>query len=100
MWKATMSGFQFMKRLLNIESEMHYITVLNDVFLSLYAHLTGFAHSSFTAVFDIVIVFYHLSTDETLLEIRMDDAGTLGSLPSLAERPCGTSKPSPPSRLP
>ena len=62
--KATTSGFQFMnnaqfiifnyspplgevRRGLHVKSEMHDISVLNDVFLAFYTHLTCLADSSF-----------------------------------------------------
>ena len=61
---------------------MHDITVLHDVILTFDAHLAGFANGCFRAIADVIVVLDDLSTDETLLEVGVNDAGTLWSLPA------------------
>ena len=73
---------------LNVEAEVHDITVLYDVFLALYCELACFAYSSFGAVFDVVFVLDDLGTDESLLKVGVDDTCALRCLPSLVVGPC------------
>ena len=58
---------------------MHDVTILYDVLLALDAELTSLAYCSLRAILDIVIILDDLCTDESLLEVGMDDAGTLRS---------------------
>ena len=73
--------------LLHVESEVHDISILYDIFLAFHAHLAGFFHGGFRAVVDIVVVFDYFGTDESLLEVGMDHTGTLRGFPAFQERP-------------
>ena len=48
----------------------------------------GFANGSFRTQAHIVIIFDDFGTDKALFEIRVDNAGTLRSLPALVIGPC------------
>ena len=61
---------------------MHDVAILHHIFLTFNTHLTCLADSSLRAILDIVVVLDDLSTDKALLEIGMDDTGTLRSLPA------------------
>ena len=66
----------------DIEAEMHYIAVLNDIILAFQTELSRFLHLDFTAVCEKILTVVDLRTDETFFEIRMDYSGTAGSLVS------------------
>ena len=66
---------------------MHDVSVLHHVVLTFHTHLAGFADGGFRTVLDVVLILDDLRADEALLEVRVDDAGTLWCLPSAAERP-------------
>ena len=72
---------------LNIKPEVHDVAVLNDVCLTLDAHLASLADGGFRAILDIIVVLDDLGADEALLEVTVDDAGTLWSLHTLAISP-------------
>ena len=67
---------------------MHDVAVLHNIVFALDAQLAGFAHCSLRAVFDVVVILYHLGADKALLEVGVDYAGTLRSLPALVICPC------------
>ena len=62
---------------LYVETEVHDVTVLHDVFFAFYAQFSSFFHCCFRTVPDIIIVFYHFRTDESFFKIGMDHTGTL-----------------------
>ena len=62
---------------------MHDVTILNNVLFALDAHLACLADSSLRAILDIVVVLDDFSADKAFLEVGMDDASTLRSLPAL-----------------
>ena len=75
----------------DIEAEMHYIAILNDIILAFQTELSGFPDLDFTAVCEKILTVVDLRTDETFFEIRMDYSGTAGSLACLLHgksRPC------------
>ena len=59
---------------------MHYIAVLDDIFLSFDRHFAGFADSRLASERNIIFIFDHFGTDKAFLKIRVDDTGTLGRL--------------------
>ena len=66
---------------------MHDVAVFHHVFLAFHVELSGLTYGSLRAVTDKVVVLDDLRADKSLFEIRVDDTGTLRSLPSLVERP-------------
>ena len=66
---------------------MHHISVLHDIFLTLYTHLSGSTYSRLRLIFDKIIVADNLGTDKTLFKIRVDNSGRLGCLISFVNRP-------------
>ena len=72
---------------LYIETEMHDISILHNIFLTFDAHLSGLFNSSLGAISDIILVLDHLGTDKSFLEVRMDNTGALRSFPAFMERP-------------
>ena len=66
---------------------MHNVAVLNDIFFALDANLSGFAALAFAAKCNIVVILDNLGADEALLEVGMDDAGTLRGFTALDVRP-------------
>jgi len=62
---------------------VHDVAVLNDIILTLDGELACLADSSLRSVLDVVVILDYLGADESLLEVGVDDAGTLRSLPSL-----------------
>ena len=72
---------------LHVESEAHDVAVLHHVVLAFDAELAGLAHGGFGAVLDVVVVLDDLGADEALLEVGVDDAGTLRSLPAFVVGP-------------
>ena len=67
---------------------MHDVAILHDIILTFDAHLASFLDSSFAAILDVVVVLDDLGADEALLEVAVDNAGTLWSLHTLAISPC------------
>ena len=61
---------------------MHDVAVLNDIILTLDGELACLTDSSLRTVLDVVVILDYLGADESLLEVGVDDAGALGSLPS------------------
>src|SRR5690606_35753039 len=72
-------GYLFKQSASDVESEVHHIPVLDDVFLAFQAPFTGFLGTGFAVVLDEVIVGHHFGADEALLEVGVDDRGGLGS---------------------
>ena len=70
------SGMHF----LHVEAEMHYIAILHHIFLTLDTELAGLAHAGLASEGHIVVILDYLGTDKSLLEVGMDDTGTLWSL--------------------
>ena len=68
---------------LHVEAEVHDVAVLNDVVLALDGQLASLADSGLRAVLQVVVVLDDFGADKALLEVCVDDAGTLGSLPAL-----------------
>ena len=66
---------------------MHDVAVLHHIVLSFHTHLAGFANGSFRTILYIVLILNDFRTNEALLEVCVDDAGTLRSLPTSAESP-------------
>ena len=60
---------------------MHDVAVLHHIVLAFDAHLTSLANGSFGAILDVVVVLDDLGTNETFLEVGVDDTSTLRSLP-------------------
>ena len=71
----------------HVETEVHDVSVLDDVVLALDAHLAGLADGGLGAVVDVVVVLDDLGADETLLEVGVDDTGTLRGLPAFLVGP-------------
>src|SRR5438105_2374997 len=61
----------------DIETEMHDVAVLDDVLLSFEPHLPRLFRALLAAVSDVVAVRDRFGANESLLEIRVDDAGGL-----------------------
>src|SRR6202008_4336711 len=66
---------------------MHDIAIKDHVFLALKAEFAGFLGARFAIVFDIVRIGDGFRADETLFEIRMNDAGGGGRLGALGYGP-------------
>ena len=66
---------------------MHDVAVLHYIILALDRELASLAHSSLRTVLHVVVVLDYLGADEALLEVGVDDAGTLRSLPALVVCP-------------
>ena len=66
---------------------MHDVAILHDILLAFHREFSCLAHSSLGAIFDVVVVLDDLGTDEALLEVCVDDPGTLRSLPALVIGP-------------
>ena len=62
---------------------MHDVAVFHHVFLAFHVEFSGLTYGSFRAIVDKVVVLDDLRADKSLFEIRVDDTGTLRSLPSL-----------------
>ena len=62
----------------DVESEVHYITVLHDVVFAFDRQAAGVADGRFAAKADVVVVFDDFGADESFLEVGVDDAGTFG----------------------
>ena len=72
---------------LYIEEEVHNITILNNIFFSFDTHFTGLFNRSLRTIFNVIVILYNLSTNETFLKVGVNNTCTLGSFPSLAESP-------------
>ena len=66
---------------------MHDVAILHDVVLALDGQFAGLADGGLGAVLQVVVVLDDLSAYKTLLEVGVDDAGTLRSLPALLVSP-------------
>ena len=66
---------------------MHDVAVLHYIILALDRELACLTHSSLRTVLHVVVVLDYLGADEALLEVGVDDAGTLRSLPALVVCP-------------
>src|SRR5262249_52489248 len=64
---------------LNVKPEVDYITIVHNVFFSLYGKLAGISTSGFRTEPCIIIELNYLCADESLLKIRMNDSGSLWS---------------------
>ncbi len=73
---------------LYVETEMHYVTVLNHIVLTLHIEFAGITYGSLGAQFHVVIVLDDLGTDKALLKIGMDNTCALRCLPAFAVGPC------------
>ena len=71
----------------NVESEVDNVAFLHNIFLARYAEEPLFACRSLRSCRDVVIVRYDLRLDETLFEIGMYPAGSLGRLRTLHNGP-------------
>ena len=56
--------------LLDIEQEMHYITILRHIFLAFDIHLSGLAHGCLAAKRHIVVIFYDLGADKATVFLK------------------------------
>ena len=72
---------------LNVEEEVHDVTVLDDVVFAFDAHLAGGADGSFGLVLDEVFVLDDLGTDEAAFEVCVDDACGAGGLVACDDGP-------------
>src|SRR5271170_3739566 len=72
---------------LHIETEMHDVAVLHDVFRAFEPHLAGILGALLTAAGDEIVIGDRLSADEAFLEIGVDGAGALRRLAALGYRP-------------
>ena len=64
----------------NIEPEMHYIAIPDDVLLALQPHLARLLRTLFAPAGYEVVITDDFGTDEAFLEIGMDHGGGLGGL--------------------
>ncbi len=62
----------------DVESEVHYITVLHDVVFAFDRQAAGVADGRFAAKADVVVVFDDFGADESFLEVGVDDASAFG----------------------
>ena len=74
-------------KLLVVEAELHDVAVVHDVVLALNASLALGASLSDGASRDEVVEADDLSLDETLLEVSVNNAGSLRCLGALRDRP-------------
>ena len=74
--------------MLDVEEEVHDVSVLDDIFLALDSELSCGSDGTFAAQGDIVFIFDHFCPYEALLEVGMDYTSCLWSLVSLVDRPC------------
>src|ERR1700754_3270389 len=72
---------------LYVKPEVHHVPVLHHVIFSFNTQLAIVPGRSFRSVLDIIFVSNDLRFDEALLKIRMDNTGSLRSLPSVLYRP-------------
>src|ERR1043165_6355341 len=72
----------------NVEAEVHYISILHQVFLALNAQPAFILSTLLTSKGDVVIVAYYFSLDKALLKIGMDHASCLRCLPTSVDGPC------------
>ena len=61
----------------DIEAEVHYVAVLDHIFLAFDAELSCLFDSGLAAECHVVVIFDHFGAYESLFKIRMYDAGTL-----------------------
>src|SRR5690349_9128320 len=70
MWEA-LYGATF----LDVEAEQDHVSIVDDVFLALEAHLSRLFCSLLAAAGDVVVVTDHFRPDEAALEVGMNHAG-------------------------
>ncbi len=66
-------------RLLHVEPEQDYISILDDIVLAFNSHFASFLGRNLTAKRDVIVIRNYLSADETLLKICMDGSCSAGS---------------------
>ena len=66
---------------------MHYVAVVDYIFLPFHRHFSGLFHSVFRAERDEIIIFNNLGAYESFLKIGVDDSGCL-RLCAAKESPC------------
>src|SRR5260370_24417545 len=64
----------------DVEAEVKNVAILDEVFLALGPHLAGLLGGLFAAAGYEILVGNGLGPDETVFEIRMDDAGRFRGL--------------------
>ena len=72
---------------LHVEPEVHYVAVLNHIFLAFHPEASGLAHGCFAAELHIIVVFDDLGADEAFFEVGVDDAGASRSLAAADKSP-------------
>ena len=72
---------------LHVEQEVHNITILHNILLTLDANLTHISTSTLRAKLYIVGILDNLSTDKATLEVGVDDTSGLRGLHTTAEGP-------------
>src|SRR5689334_11923253 len=82
MWEALM-GATF----LDVEAEQDHVSIVDDVFLALEAHLSRLFCSLLAAAGDVVVVTDHFRPDEAALEVGMNHAGGPRSGVATVDRP-------------
>ena len=80
-------SYKYSKTFLNVEEEVHDVTVLDDVVFAFDAHLAGGADGGFCLVLDEVFVLDDLGTDEAAFEVSVDDSGGAGGLVACDDGP-------------
>src|SRR3989338_4479727 len=70
------------------EAEMHHIAVVNNVVLALETHLARVFRALFSAQRHIVVIGDRLCADETLFEVRVNNACGGGCARAACDRPC------------
>ena len=65
-------GFYDKRNALDVEAEVDYVTILDDVFLTFQAPFSGFLGSAFTVVLNKVFVGGDLGADKAFLEVGMN----------------------------
>ena len=64
-------------RALDVEAEMHDVTVLHDIVLALQAQFSGLFRAMLAVTGDEIVITDHLGTDKALLEIGVYDTCSL-----------------------
>src|SRR5882724_8064099 len=62
---------------LNIESEMHYVTFLDEVLLAFKAQLSSFFSARLAFAGDVIVVSDHFGPDKSFFKIRVGHARRL-----------------------
>ena len=71
----------------HIEQEVHHVAVFDDILFTFGAEDSGGAAGGFGLVLDVIVEADDFGTDETALEVRVDDARGLRSLPAVLNGP-------------